>query len=102
MSVNIRIDKEAREVVVTISEQFDLTVHDEFGKALDATKDNSDYKYIIDMGPVSDMDSSALGMLLMLRDMVGEKSQKINIIHCQPDIKDILQVANFQNYFNIS
>jgi len=48
------------------------------------------------------MDSSALGMLLMMREYLGGNDASISITNCSSDIKNILTVANFQGLFNMA
>ena len=45
------------------------------------------------------MDSSALGMLLLLREHAGGDRASIKIVHCQPEVKKILTIANFHPLF---
>ena len=47
------------------------------------------------------MDSSALGMLLLLREHAGGDNAKIEVVGCKPEIKKILAIANFQKLFDI-
>jgi len=43
------------------------------------------------------MDSSALGMLLLLRDFTDGENSKVNLTHCRAEIKNILEISNFHN-----
>ncbi len=47
------------------------------------------------------MDSSALGMLLILRDRLGCNGDRQVIVNCNKDILEILQVSNFDKLFTI-
>jgi len=47
------------------------------------------------------LDSSALGMLLLLREHAGGESSNIRISKASPEVKKILEVANFEKLFNI-
>lgn len=85
---------------IAISEQFDLSLHTEFRMAYKNTPKGSEF--VVNMQRVIHMDSSALGMLLLLREHAGGDSSKIKLTGCCPDIKQILLVANFQNLFNIA
>lgn len=102
MSLSADYNETSRVVRVTISDQFDLSLHQEFGNIIKAAKERGDCRYIIDMGAVKYMDSSALGMLLLLRDSVGRDKSNIEIIRCQSSVKDIFSIANFSKLFNIS
>jgi HptB-dependent secretion and biofilm anti anti-sigma factor len=41
-------------------------------------------------------------MLLLLRDYAGGDSANIDIMHCRNEIKNILEISNFQKLFKIS
>ena len=47
------------------------------------------------------LDSSALGMLLLLRDHAGGESAQIRIVHCNADVRRILNISNFEQLFTI-
>ena len=45
--------------------------------------------------------SSALGMLLLLREYVGGDAGRINITGCGDDIRRVLKIANFEKLFTL-
>jgi len=102
MAVNIEYNETSKEVRVVVTDKFDLSLHKAFGEVINSAKTRGSCKYIIDMGGVNYMDSSALGMLLLLRDSVGRDSSNIDIVKCQASVKDIFSIANFSKLFNIS
>jgi len=85
---------------IIISDRFDYSVHSEFRKTYKNT--SKENQFIIDMNRATYLDSSALGMLLLLRDHVNERSDKISIIGCNPEIKNILEMSKFTDLFNVS
>jgi anti-anti-sigma factor len=48
------------------------------------------------------LDSSALGMLLILRDKVSGNKDLVVLKGAAADVKKILQIANFDKLFTIS
>jgi len=102
MPVDYKINSEKDEVSISISGQFDYDMHMDFKKLLDAAQVKNHKKYVIDMGAVEDMDSSALGMLLLLRENAGGDEAHIEITKLRPDIREILAVANFDKLFRIN
>jgi anti-anti-sigma regulatory factor len=48
------------------------------------------------------MDSSALGMLLLLREKLGGQSSKIEFVNVNEEVMKILKVAKFDQLFTIS
>jgi len=85
---------------IIIEDKFDYSVHNEFRDAYRDTPVGT--QFIIDLNRTTYMDSSALGMMLLLREHSGEKSEKISIVGCTQEIKKILEMSNFKNLFNIS
>ncbi|GAB0057763.1 STAS-domain containing protein [Candidatus Magnetaquicoccaceae bacterium FCR-1] len=56
--------------------------------------------YIVDFRRVSYMDSSALGMLLLLKEEgAGGDRTRVKLLHCNEQVKKILEVANFSQLF---
>ncbi len=86
-------------VTIKVSGRFDFNDHVAFREAYrDAAPDAS---YVLDMSATDYMDSSALGMLLLLREHAGGDKANITISGCKPEIKKILTIANFQKLFTI-
>jgi len=56
---------------------------------------------VVDMAGVEYMDSSALGMLLLLREHVGEDRADVRLINGNSEIRNILQVSNFAELFKM-
>jgi anti-anti-sigma factor len=48
------------------------------------------------------IDSSALGMLLVLRDKAKESGKSVRLVNCHGMIKQVLDIAHFERFFEIS
>jgi HptB-dependent secretion and biofilm anti anti-sigma factor len=88
-------------VTITISGRFDFNSHKDFRKAYSDT-DGANCNYVVDMSAAEYIDSSALGMLLLLREHAGSEHAKINISNAVNEVKDILIVSNFDKLFALS
>ncbi|NOY62525.1 MAG: STAS domain-containing protein [Gammaproteobacteria bacterium] len=89
-------------VEIAISGRFDFSVHREFREAYEnAVIDTPNPKYVLNLGSTEYMDSSALGMLLLLREYAGGDKCDIKITRCGPEIKEILDISNFNKLFDI-
>ena len=88
------------ELTVQIEGRFDFSAHQEFRDAYEKSDDGIK-DYVIDMGKATYLDSSALGMLLLLRDHAGGDNAKVRITKCNPDVKKILTISNFEQLFAI-
>ena len=56
--------------------------------------------FVIDLRDAEYLDNSALGMLLGLRDRVGDR--KVRIVNANPEIREILRIAYFDRMFAMS
>lgn len=101
MPVTSEVSADDNTVTIKISGRFDFAVQNEFRDCYYNTSPGDKAKFIINMAGANYMDSSALGMLLMMREYLGGNAANISIINCSPDIKNILTVANFQSLFNM-
>src|SRR5215510_11591386 len=98
MALVTHISSDGKVVTVDISGRFDFSMHQEFRQVYEQDPDGTT-QYIINLRQTEYMDSSALGMLLLLREHAGGDRAHIKIVHCQPEVKKILTIANFQHLF---
>ncbi len=89
------------ELTIKIQGRFDFSAHQEFRDSYEKMKEDPQ-GYVVDMKETTYLDSSALGMLLLLRDHAGGDKSNIKIINCNPDVKKILTISNFEQLFSIS
>jgi len=101
MTVEVNLNASTNELVVKISGRFDFSLHQDFRK-LSESQTNNVKSISIDLSRTDYIDSSALGMLLILRDKVGDNKSAIKIINAKPDVKKILEIANFDKLFTLS
>ena len=99
MSISVTNTTNDNIIRIHIIDRFDYGVHKEFREAYKDSDPSAEF--IIDMSQTSYMDSSALGMLLLLREHLGNDHSKISITGCNIEIKNILEISKFQNLFNI-
>lgn len=85
-------------VTIKVTGRFDFNLHKEFRQAYAGHAANG-ARYAVDLSGVDYLDSSALGMLLLLREHAGGERASIAIGRCSPGIAKILQIANFQRLF---
>lgn len=86
--------------IINIQGRFDFSLQSDFRKAYEKAVPSS--HFILDLAAADYLDSSALGMLLLLRDYAGGDSANIEFIHCRNEIKNILEISNFHKLFKIS
>jgi len=98
MSINTSVSGD--ELTVVVEGRFDFSAHQEFRDAYEEAG-SAVRKYVIDMAKATYLDSSALGMLLLLRDHAGGDSANVRIVRCNQDVKKILTISNFEQLFTI-
>ncbi len=100
MALSTTVSDDGKTITITIVGRFDFNLYQDFRQAYkQATR--PDTRYVIDLGQADYMDSSALGMLLLLRERAGDDQGDIQIINTKPEIKKILTISNFQRLFKI-
>ncbi len=92
--------REGSKHIINIQGRFDFSLQSEFRQAYEQAPPSSNF--VLDFAGAEYIDSSALGMLLLLRDYAGGDSAKIEVVHCRHEIKNILEISNFQKLFSIS
>jgi anti-anti-sigma factor len=100
MSTSVHVTKNGDLVTIQIAGQFSFPVYQQFRDAY--MQCGTAKRYVIDLRGTEYMDSSALGMLLVLREHAGGDVAEIRIVNCGPEVRGILQAAHFEKLFNIS
>lgn len=91
--------KERNEITLDIQGEFTYLLHRDFRAAY--RDEQSDTTYVINLFKTEYMDSSALGMLLLLREHAGGDRAKIVIKGCQDSLRKIFSIARFDELFEI-
>lgn len=99
MAISTKLSQDGKTLTIVIDGRFDFGMQNAFRGSYE--KVSAD-EYVVDLHNAEYMDSSALGMLLMMREHAGGSVAKITLKDCSQDIKTILSVANFQNLFRIA
>ncbi len=102
MPVTSTVSVDGKEITINIGGRFDFAVQNEFRDGYHSVGPEDGVSFTIDMSNASYMDSSALGMLLMMREHLGGSDANITISNSSADISNILAVANFQSLFTIT
>jgi len=98
MSLTIHHDSEHDCLTLQLGEHFDFSVHRDFHEACLGPARPA-RSYVVDLGEVTRMDSSALGMLLLLREHAGADRADIRLVNAGSELKGTLRVAGFDKLF---
>ena len=89
--------------VICLDGRFDFNSHRQFRQAVERAVDAEGVTAItVELGGVSYVDSSALGMLLMLRDRVRSANCSVALKGATGAVRQVLEIANFSKLFAIS
>ncbi|MFD2643361.1 STAS domain-containing protein [Pseudomonas japonica] len=100
MAVDTEVSQDGKKLTIRIKGRFDFGRHQEFRESYERT--NKPDSVVVDLKDATYLDSSALGMLLMLRDHAGGDQAQISVINTNSDVRKILAISNFERLFEIS
>jgi anti-anti-sigma factor len=100
MAITSTLSADGNQITIFIQGRFDFSSHQDFRAAYEKLP-KTPVQYRVDLQGTSYLDSSALGMLLLLRDHAGGDKSDIQIVNCAPDVKKILTISNFEQLFTI-
>jgi anti-anti-sigma factor len=82
--------------------RFDFHSHRDFRGAYEKILENGAVREIVvDFGDVDYLDSSALGMLLLLREKAEGRGKSVVLAGMKGTVKQVLDIANFGKLFSI-
>lgn len=97
------VKKEAAKATIVLSGRFDFNTHRDFRSAYEPLVSEAGIKQVtVDFSGVEYLDSSALGMLLMLRDKLGGVGKDVTLTGVRGNVKQVLDIANFGKLFQIA
>lgn len=100
MAINVQILGHAARIYM--HGRFDFQVHREFKDAYMPLLDNPAVREIeVEMGKVDYLDSSALGMLMLLNERARAVNKPVTLLNTSGVVSEVLGVANFSKIFNI-
>ncbi|HET9819568.1 MAG TPA: STAS domain-containing protein [Rhodanobacteraceae bacterium] len=96
MSLSFECDNDHDCVTLHIADRFDFSVHRSFHQACLARPRAR--SYVVDLGSVTSMDSSALGMLLLLCEHAGGDDADIRIVNADAELTNTFRVAGLDRF----
>ena len=100
MSVTSNESDDGKVVTIHVNGRFDFSAHQEFMQAYKGHP-KGEKRSVVDLKNTEYLDSSAMGMLLQLRDF-GDKSSEIEIVNGNEAVQEILRIANFDKLFKVA
>ncbi|MCF6345373.1 MAG: STAS domain-containing protein [Thiomicrorhabdus sp.] len=87
-------------VTIFVTGSFDVSAYEEFKEDCEKYLTDSNV-FIIDLEKATYMDSSALGMLLLLREKTLGDKTRVRLINVGEEVQSILELAQFNKLFVI-
>jgi anti-anti-sigma factor len=100
MGISFVVDGGGKSLTIKISERFDFSQHQAFRNAYEGL-DLTQARIILDMSGLEYMDSSALGMLLVLRERAGGDQANITLKGVRQNLMQIIEVSRFHELFKL-
>lgn len=100
MTLHKYVSEDKKQVTISIEDRFDFSLHQKFREAYeDCIQSNVEIN--IDLSKTSYMDSSALGMILLLKDHVEKFACTFKISKPNETVNQILEIAQFHRLMTI-
>ena len=100
MSVSCKVSEQNKQVIISVKQRFDFSLHQKFRDSYSQYSDRN-LNYILDLSGTDYMDSSALGMILLLKDHVDLHGSKLVIRKPSDTVNKILEIAQFHRLMTI-
>ncbi|HCA27231.1 MAG TPA: anti-anti-sigma factor [Betaproteobacteria bacterium] len=102
MTLNVTVAINEGIAHISLDGRFDFNSQRAFRSSYDGPlNDHEIHSIEVDMKAVDYLDSSALGMLLLLKERVEAANKSLVLANCRGTVKQVLDVANFHKLFTI-
>ncbi len=101
--MDIRVVMGTNKATLHLSGRFDFSSHRAFKDSYQDVVTNAAIQAVeVNFANVEYLDSSALGMLLVLREKVVAAGKRIELTGVHGTVNQVLEIANFKKLFTIS
>jgi len=87
---------------IALQGRFDFNSHREFREAVDRAIKETASEIHVDLSGVDYLDSSALGMLLVLRDKAKGTGKTVVLANARGAVRQVIDIANFGKLFTLA
>jgi anti-anti-sigma factor len=100
--MQIATENAAGKAALNLNGRFDFHSHRDFRSAYEALLEDASVREIqINFRQVDYLDSSALGMLLLLREKAEAAGKGVALVDLHGMVKQVLEIANFGKLFTV-
>ena len=100
MAITSTASADSKEITIQVSGRFDFSTHQDFMRAY-KEHPRGEKRFVVDLTQAEYMDSSAMGMLLQLREHSNKENGGVVLKGGSGAIQEILRIANFGKIFTI-
>ena len=101
MAITSNLTNDGDSLTISVQGRFDFSALQSFRSTYEKIIPKPN-KYIVDLKESEYLDSSALGMLLALRDYAGGDNSNVSVVNCNQDVKKILVITKLDELFKVS
>lgn len=98
--MSVRAELHGRELVLSVSGLFDINLYEAFNEAYKPYLDQAAH-IVIDFAQTSNIDSAALGLMLLLRQKAGADEARISLVNANDSVRKVLDIAQFGQLFDL-
>lgn len=99
-TIHSLVSENGTRVTIGIEGRFDFSLHKDF-RAAYQEHTGTNIRFDVDLSRTEYLDSSSLGMLLLLREHAGGDNARVRLCNPSPEVEKILRIANFGELFDI-
>jgi HptB-dependent secretion and biofilm anti anti-sigma factor len=97
-----QVQRQDEKAVIRLEGRFDFNAHRTFREAYEPSLGLTGIsEFEVDFAKVDYLDSSALGMLLMLKEKAQASGKTVALANCRGTVKQVLEIANFGKLFTM-
>jgi HptB-dependent secretion and biofilm anti anti-sigma factor len=100
MSISSVMSEDMQSVTIKVAGRFDFSTHHDFVQTYKGYP-KGEKSFVVDLAGAEYMDSSAMGMLLQLREY-NKQGENVVLANVNDAVKDVLGIANFGKLFSIA
>ena len=101
MNITSTYSLDSGTLTISVNGAFDFKCHADFRRAYEGATPRP-RQVVVDLRDAEYIDSSALGMLLLLREHASSERFPVTLANVRPTVSKILKVANFHQLFSVA
>lgn len=99
MAIHSHLSDDGTTLTISVEGRFDYQLHKAFREAYQVGEPR--LAYVVDLGGVEHLDSSALGLMLLLREHAGGDAARVTLRGAPRGIRKILELSQFERLFRM-